>query len=205
MSGLTSLLTPAAARGVEDTPASRSTSLRSQLTLGVAAGTREGRAERELAGALLRVSRAKSRSKTRADLGQTTLTFSEPVIERDAENLTVAEPLAEKQREPLEILQRWDGVVIAVGGETFRARLFDRSTATPEIEADVYISDVATQDRDLLRPNAVFYWHMGYRDPAGDRERVSKIRFQRLPAKTEMDIARARSRADARRKRHNWK
>jgi|SRR5215208_1637599 len=98
-----------------------------------------------------------------------------------------------------EILQRWDGVVLGVNEETFRARLLDERTGRPRLEADVYVEDVSEHDRSLLRPGAVFYWHIGYRDPHGDRERFSRIRFQRLPPRTEADVARADRRARERR------
>jgi hypothetical protein len=104
----------------------------------------------------------------------------------------------------VDILQRWDGVVVDVGEETFRARLLDEATGRPQLEADIYISDVAEHDRPLLKHNGIFYWYVGYRDPHGDRERISKIRFRRLPPKTEADLKRAEHRASERRKLLGW-
>lgn len=181
------------------------TSLGTQLSLDVASGTREGRAQRDLATALLRLRRARL-YEARSELERTTVGVSERVAEADSPDIRTGSAPASTAAEtkPLQLLRRWDGIVLSVGEETFRARLFDPETSRPEVEADIYVSDVAAQDRDLLRMNAVFYWHMGYRDPDGDRERVSKIRFQRLPPKTEADLARARTRAEERRKLHHW-
>jgi hypothetical protein len=102
------------------------------------------------------------------------------------------------------ILQRWDGVVLDVGDKTFRARLLDESSGRPQIDADVFISEVPPHDQEMLRPGAVFYWHIGYRDPTGDRERVSRIRFRRLPPKTKADLRRAERRAASLRSQLGW-
>jgi hypothetical protein len=53
-------------------------------------------------------------------------------------------------------------------------------------------------DLELLETGAIFYWTVGYRLklPRGARERVSQIRFRRLPAWSRSEIAAAEERAD---------
>jgi hypothetical protein len=104
----------------------------------------------------------------------------------------------------IQILERWDGVVISVGETAFRARLLDEKTGTPRVEADIFISEVAPQDRAMLVGGSVFYWHIGYRDPDGDHERISRIRFRRLPPKTAADLRRAERRATEIRGKFGW-
>lgn len=104
----------------------------------------------------------------------------------------------------VQILERWDGVVLEVGDKTFRARLLDEKDGRPRAEADVFVGELSPHDRPLLKPGAIFYWHIGYRDPHGDRERVSRIRFRRLPPKTKADLKRAELEADKIRSQFGW-
>jgi hypothetical protein len=102
-------------------------------------------------------------------------------------------------------LRKWDGVVLSMRDDVFRARLFDESADEPEAEADIYVSEVPPQDRSLLTPGSLFYWHIGYRDtPSGDRERVSRIRFRRLPPPSAADRKRAVQKADELRASFGW-
>jgi hypothetical protein len=104
----------------------------------------------------------------------------------------------------IQILERWDGVVLSVGETVFRARLLDEKTGTPRVDAEIFISEVAPQDRALLVSGSVFYWHIGYRDPDGDHERISRIRFRRLPPKTPADLRRAERHATEIRSKFGW-
>jgi hypothetical protein len=48
----------------------------------------------------------------------------------------------------------------------------------------------------LMASGAVFYWSVGYRETLwGQRERVSAIRFRRLPAWTTSDLDEVRRKA----------
>ena len=92
-----------------------------------------------------------------------------------------------------ELLQQFEGTVLSVDDEGFRARLVDRTTPShaPEI-ATFDLSDVSDDDRALLEPGAVFYWSLGYRvHPWGQRERASPLTFRRLPAWSRADLAAA--------------
>ena len=103
-------------------------------------------------------------------------------------------------------LQRWEGYVEERTPDSFVARLVDVGDArAAEEEAEILLSEVSEDDLELVTPGAVFYWAIGYRDqPTGQRERVSTIRFRRLPGLTESDVQRARERAREIGKRVGW-
>jgi len=103
-------------------------------------------------------------------------------------------------------LQRWEGYVVELKGDTFIARLadLDRSDAFEE-QAEIDIREIREDDRSLLRLGGSFYWTIGYRAAvSGQRERVSIIRFRRLPDFTEEDIARAQAEAEQAIERIGW-
>lgn len=93
-------------------------------------------------------------------------------------------------------LQRWEGVVTTIEEETFVARLTDLTSEGPDEEVELPLADVPGEDRDLLEPGAVFYWAIGYRDEAsGQRQRVSALRFRRLPVWSAGELRAAGERA----------
>ena len=80
------------------------------------------------------------------------------------------------------LLQLWQGRVEKVGTDEFVATLFDKThpLSSPE-QVSISIEDVNLEDRELLRPGAVFYWSIGYANYyKGPRQRTSRIRFRRL-------------------------
>jgi hypothetical protein len=102
-------------------------------------------------------------------------------------------------------LQKWEGVVLDIQGETFSARLSDLTTSHVDEEADLPIAEVSAADRDLLQPGAFFYWTIGYLDDRyGQRQRASRIRFRRLPAWTQEEVEAARMEADALAEQLGW-
>lgn len=88
--------------------------------------------------------------------------------------------------------QKWVGYVISVSDDAFLARLITMVGEGTEIEAEIYLEEVAERDHPLIQPGATFYWSIGYNDTSG-RQRVSEIRFRRLPPWTreELEIANA--------------
>jgi len=105
----------------------------------------------------------------------------------------------------MRVLAKWEGVVREVLGDSFIARLTDESGRGSEVEAEIYTSEVAPADLDLLRPRAVFYWLMGYRDTqSGDRIRESRLRFRRLPGWRPEDIEDAERWAERARTKLGW-
>lgn len=97
-----------------------------------------------------------------------------------------------------ELLQQFEGTVLAIEGDAFTARLKDRTTPTESGEvATFWMSDVSDSDGELVAIGAVFYWSMGYRiRPWKQRERSSFLRFRRLPVWTRTDLERARTQAN---------
>ena len=61
------------------------------------------------------------------------------------------------------------------------------------------------EDLDLLEPGAVFYWNIGYRDRPSGRERISTIRFRRLPVWTADELKVADQEAARVREKIGWK
>jgi len=100
----------------------------------------------------------------------------------------------------LEVLNAWEGAVMAVNRKagTFTARLYDLTDTKADIsEAEFEIGDVSLNDVELLKVGGVFRWMIGYRTHSfGQRERISAIKFRRLPAWTAEDIQAAAAEGD---------
>lgn len=96
-----------------------------------------------------------------------------------------------------QLIQKWEGKVIAVMEDSFVAEVADKTTlSNDEEEMEIDIREVPSDDLHLLRPGSFFYWAIGYEDGRGvPRQRVSRIRFQRLPGLTIRDIDRAKDAA----------
>ena len=74
------------------------------------------------------------------------------------------------------ILNKWQGMVQEVLQDGFRANLFDLNRNDVFETADFAFSEVASDDRSLIREGAIFYWYILYLDSeTGDRDRVSRI------------------------------
>jgi hypothetical protein len=94
-------------------------------------------------------------------------------------------------------IQKWEGHVIQVGKDSFSARLIPIAGEGPDQEAEIYMEEVAPDDRSLVEPGAVFYWSIGYLDkPSGTRLRASVLRFRRLPVWTQRELENATIKAD---------
>lgn len=110
-----------------------------------------------------------------------------------------AEEQAPELPEQFLVLQDWEGVVDSIGPRTFTARLRDRTnkeTYASEM-AELPIADVSDDDRELLRPGAIFYMTVGrLTRPSGRQDRVGRLVFRRLPAWTASTLRRAEQRAE---------
>ncbi|MBF0549269.1 MAG: hypothetical protein HQK60_01920 [Deltaproteobacteria bacterium] len=99
------------------------------------------------------------------------------------ESSVVQPPPSPSRQDTFISLQKWEGTVSYIGEESFMACLFDLTAPGPDEEAEIPIKEISLDDRELLKPGAVFYWSIGYQDSKkGQRTRASKIRFRRLPA-----------------------
>ena len=96
------------------------------------------------------------------------------------------------------IIQDWEGIVESIETETFTALLRDLTAneAYPGEMADLPIEDIAPDDRELLKPDAIFYLTVGRStDTTGRQQRFSRMEFRRLPVWTSADFSRADERA----------
>lgn len=94
-----------------------------------------------------------------------------------------------------ELLQSFEGVVREVRNSTFTAEIQDMTEPiNPNEIVELSIKEISRDDLALLRPGAVFYWSIGYKDTRGEpRRRVSQIRLQRRPGWSKLDVSRAKS------------
>jgi hypothetical protein len=95
--------------------------------------------------------------------------------------------------ERFQAIQKWEGHVISVGGETFTVQLRPLvGEGAVQQEAEIYLEDIDSSDRFLIKPGAVFYWSIGYLDRPSGRLRASILRFRRLPTWTEQELKQAK-------------
>lgn len=89
-----------------------------------------------------------------------------------------------------EIKQRWSGFVINADNEELTVRLEDLTNPENPDELVVLSRDeIDDKDQSLVKPGALFYWYIGYRQGYKYRkERISIIRFRRLPSWTAREI-----------------
>jgi hypothetical protein len=97
------------------------------------------------------------------------------------------------------VLQAWTGRVVEhAEADRFVAVLTDTTNSkNPPEEVELDLREVSNSDLPLLKAGATFYWSIGYRDtPGGQRERVSTLRFARLPRLNSADVNRVFEDAD---------
>ena len=96
-----------------------------------------------------------------------------------------------------QLLQQWEGTVTEIAESEFTAELRDLTEpANYREEATFDIAQLPADDRALLALGAVFRWSIGYRTSgAGQRERVSQLRFVRTPAWRGSVVAEIKQRA----------
>jgi hypothetical protein len=107
----------------------------------------------------------------------------------------------------LRVLQKWEGTVTEVGDGWFTASLRDvTEPGRPNERIELPFEEVTPGDWPLVAAGAVFYWAIGYRDNlSGERERVSSIRFQRLPAWTRREVRDATRTAEELARELDWR
>lgn len=96
-----------------------------------------------------------------------------------------------------EKLQEWEGRVVAISANQFKAQLIDLTAGNEhETESgDFPIEELSDADRKLLRENAIFRWLIGYRYIGATKEQFARIVFRRLPAWSAMELRAARQSA----------
>lgn len=96
------------------------------------------------------------------------------------------------------LLQGWEGLVTQVLDNSFMAIITDKTNSdNDQEEVELDLGEIPDEDLRFVRAGALFYWSVGYEDGLGiPRQRVSRIRFKRLPGLTMREIARAKATAD---------
>lgn len=72
----------------------------------------------------------------------------------------------------------WDCVVDCLLDGSFQARIVNTRSRREHL-AEFDLRDVPTEEREMVVPGGLFYWHV-YRDASS--KRVSELRMRRLPA-----------------------
>lgn len=96
-------------------------------------------------------------------------------------------------------VQNWEGNVKQLKDDSFVAVIVDKTTkSNPSEEVEIDFDDVSPDDRSLLRAGACFYWSVGYEEAPGvPRQRVSRIRFRRLPGWSQRELIQAEKAAQS--------
>ncbi len=92
----------------------------------------------------------------------------------------------------------WSGVVISMNDHELTVRMEDMTNRENPDEIVVISRDeIDDKDQYLVKPGALFYWHIGYRQGAKcPKERFSIIRFRRLSKWTANEIKEAENLAE---------
>lgn len=104
-------------------------------------------------------------------------------------------------------LQRWDGYVVKICEDTFVARLTDLTNKgqADSDEAEIPLDELDDEDRAAIAPGKIFSWTIGYRrTAAGQKLRVSRIKFRQLPQWTARQIEKGRAEAQRVSKKISW-
>src|SRR6266404_6768851 len=91
-------------------------------------------------------------------------------------------------------LQEWDGYVLAIGEDSFTARLTDITTggATDGEEAEIPFEELADSSIAKLEEGSLFRWSIGYeRSLDGQKTRISRIILRQLPRWRRSELNRA--------------
>lgn len=91
--------------------------------------------------------------------------------------------------------QTFEGFVLAVDPEKhwFIARLVDATAGHADEEAEFEFREVVQDDHHLVLPGALFTWHIGLQWRHRQMQRVSDIRFRRLPSFSDASLKKASS------------
>jgi len=91
--------------------------------------------------------------------------------------------------------QKWKGIVLEIGEESFVARLENLTERTIDERAEFDLDVLDDVDLPMVAVGAVFYWSIGNLDTTSGRKRTSQLRFARLPGWTPEELGIARRRA----------
>lgn len=116
-------------------------------------------------------------------------------------------PVLPTPRSRFKVLQKWEGTVKEISERECISVIRNLTTPeNPDEEMAFSFEEIPQSDGDLVAPGAIFYWYIGYEDRIdGQRNRVSSIRFRRLPVWTEKELTEARHKAETLGDHIGWK
>ncbi len=120
---------------------------------------------------------------------------STDTLQAKPHNFLLSRPQPKRMHERFRAIQKWEGYVIDADDEVFRARLIPLKGEGCEQEAEIFLSEITDEDREMLQPGAVFYWSIGYLEKPSGTMRASIIRFRRLPTWTAQELTAAETKA----------
>lgn len=90
------------------------------------------------------------------------------------------------------VIQTWEGKVLRVDPqqEVMEVSLEAMIGDVPAHAAEIELQWVSDQDRDLVKPGAIFYLTLFKRTRHGSIDNTQELRFRRLPAWTRQQVAR---------------
>jgi len=121
-------------------------------------------------------------------IGEGTSSISVPV---DKEPIALA-PKSVYRPIIFNAIQSWEGYVIDIFKYYFTARLTDLDEQEQDEDVEILLKDVSEDDKKLVEPGAIFYWHVGFENERGTIKRSSIIRFRRMPRWTDSAFKKAK-------------
>lgn len=94
-------------------------------------------------------------------------------------------------------IQIWEGTVIKVGEGIMEVFLDAKMGAIPRHTCEISLEWVSEQDKDLVRPGAVFYLTLFKRTTRGSIQNSQELRFRRRPSWTAGQVREMHKAAEA--------
>ncbi len=89
------------------------------------------------------------------------------------------------------VIKIWEGVVKSFDEENgdLNVTLHDRTGALADHQATINVQSIHSQDKDLIKPGAVFYWTLYRETKRGTIKTIQEIQFRRLPNWTQTQLS----------------
>jgi len=124
-----------------------------------------------------------------------------PFVRQEAAITPVALPVidVDSMRSPesltTAVIQIWEGNVLSVDKDAgaMDVKLSAKIGNAPDHSAEISLQWVASQDADLVKPGAIFYWTLYKETKRGTIRNSQELRFRRLPSWSKIQLARIKS------------
>jgi hypothetical protein len=98
-----------------------------------------------------------------------------------AKPLLGSDEINSSQSSGLEILKRYEGVIISIQKGSLHARFKEKPEDFPEVEADISLNEIPKSQHKLIREGAFLIWLIGiFTDGKGVRTRQSNFYIRRI-------------------------